>query len=200
MVVVLYRTGSPDADTPDSSVCKSIWARGTHGCHMRGYYPRVSLKILPDSGGEPPQEDNVIRMCTGTIRTERGWLRRHRCVVHEASHAGLYGPTGRAHNLAPRADVGILDRGLIVSPSTRSGLNSHTFTVSILSNLFLLCSCPLPRRVISSSLPRKASPLPASPAPPTPKAQRARQSVLRSTSTRSHPVHRATTRPGCCIA
>lgn len=59
------RTGGPDADIPDSSVCKLIWARGTHACHMRGYCPRASLKILPDSGDEPPpvlQQDNVIRM------------------------------------------------------------------------------------------------------------------------------------------
>lgn len=174
---------------------------------MRGYYPRVSLKILPDSGDEPPPVLSRGQRDPDVNRNDKDgtWLAEAASVLW-SMRPPMLGSTGPRvqHTTWLREQMWEFLRSsqsrLSVNPIRNEFPHLYSINPPVTRNLFLLCSCPLPRRVISSSLPRKPSPLPASPAPPTPKAVRSRQSVSRSANTRSHPVHRATTRPGCCIA
>lgn len=113
---------------------------------MRGYYPRVSLKILPDSGDEPPPVLSRGQRDPDVNRNDKDgtWLAEAASVLW-SMRPPMLGSTGPRvqHTTWLREQMWEFLRSRaparVVSPSTRSGTNSHTFTVSILQSL-VTCS------------------------------------------------------------
>lgn len=175
---------------------------------MRGYYPRVSLEILPDSGDEPPPVLSRGQRDPDVNRNDKDgtWLAEAASVLW-SMRPPMLGSTGPRvqHTTWLREQMWEFLRSRaparVVSPSTRSGTNSHTFTVSILQSL-VTCSYFVLAPSLAVSFP---PPFPANHphSPLLPPLRRPRQ-CARDNQYRAAPTHAATPctapRPGQAAA